>query len=174
VYPPETASIYAAALATELTVLRKNGLRRRKDNPSLTVLEAAARVLGEDGEGVNEQLKGVIAAGSSQMADVRGYAVRELLDAGDRRNQFLYQRRPHVADKLRITVKHLEETVEKELIQELARQIARLVAEQEEKEDNAQPAMTLMTATLSLTAARHWTTGRSGGPCSPRDSQGAD
>ena len=83
-----------ALLAAELTGLRTPGLRRRKDTLALPTLEAIAQLLGRAGSAaIHDQIKAAIDAGSKQMSELRGLAVRELLDAGTRHDPQLYQRR---------------------------------------------------------------------------------
>ncbi len=65
------------------------------------------------------------------MSELRGLAIRELLDAGTRHDILLSHRRDYVARKLEITKRHLEDTVEGELLNELALSLVRLARERQ-------------------------------------------
>ncbi|HSZ05438.1 MAG TPA: hypothetical protein VK778_09590 [Solirubrobacteraceae bacterium] len=120
-----------ALLTAELKRLRRFGLRRRKDTAALSTLEAIAKLLADSKSwSINDQIKAAIDAGSKQMSELRGLAVRELLDAGSRKDRYLEERRKFVAKTLKIEVKTLE-GIEDDLFAELARSLVRLAREQQ-------------------------------------------
>jgi hypothetical protein len=115
------------ALEQELRTLRRTGLQRQKT--PLPMLEAVGVALGGDTASVNDQIKTAIDAASKKMGKRRGQGVQELLDAGTRSDRYLKHRRAHVAKLLGVSTKYLEETVEAELLEELAKRLIALYDE---------------------------------------------
>jgi hypothetical protein len=114
-----------ATLVDELTKLRRTGLRRK--NVRLPTLESVAALLGDSSASVEKQINEAIAAGAEEMDEKLGKAVKELLDAGTIRKRYLKERRQEVAKLLGYSVKHVQESIEPELLKDLAAQLISLV-----------------------------------------------
>lgn len=112
-----SASFNRTTLADELKKLRRYGVRRCK--LTLPTLEAIARLLDPDSVPMSDKIRTVVNLGAEQMAELRGDAVIELLDAGRHKLRFLSERRERIEKILDVTKKRLEE-LEDGLLDELA------------------------------------------------------
>ncbi len=76
-----------------------------------------------------EQITLALEMAAKHMSKERGSAVANIMDFGPAKRRFLKQRRQDVAQELGVSVKHLEETLEKELLEKFASHLVRLAAE---------------------------------------------
>ncbi len=118
-------------LAAELLALRRYGVRRGTQKIPLPVLEAAARRLSDDpSQPVADQIKAALEAAAKHMGELNGPAVAELMDFSATKRRYLSQRREDVARRLGgVTVKHLEDELEKPMLRQLAGHLVRLAEE---------------------------------------------